>query len=303
MVDETTPIESLKETLLDRKAGIAERNRAAYWLREQGAKRAAREALLLALKQRGDSQLLRHEVAYILGQLGYDDVASDLQSIVCDTSDDEIVRHEAAEALGALGLGIETLEKYKNDSAQCVAETCRLALENIAYHNGKPKMNNSFHSVDPAPPLDTKSVEECCLTLLNPQNQIWQRYRAMFALRDNGTTPAIQALCQALLLPKFQLQSELLRHEIAFVLGQLATPQAKLALESALRDLTLHPMVRHEAAEALGALENNNTTFQNSLSDLLISFQSDRDLVVAQSCQVALDAMAYYATPSQSPYS
>lgn len=46
----------------------------------------------------------------------------------------------------------------------------------------------------------------------------------------------------------------LFRHEIAFVLGQLAEPVSVPALRAALADLSQHEMVRHECAEALGAV-------------------------------------------------
>lgn len=44
------------------------------------------------------------------------------------------------------------------------------------------------------------------------------------------------------------------RHEIAFVFGQLSTSHAIPALLDVLRNETESPMVRHEAAEALGGI-------------------------------------------------
>ena len=48
--------------------------------------------------------------------------------------------------------------------------------------------------------------------------------------------------------------SALLRHEIAFVLGQMKDPYAIPFLTSVLEDLGENSMVRHEAGEALGAI-------------------------------------------------
>lgn len=48
----------------------------------------------------------------------------------------------------------------------------------------------------------------------------------------------------------------------------------------------MHPMVRHEAAEALGAMDPRMAT------EVLSNFASDKSEVVAESCVVALDAMA-----------
>ena len=54
--------------------------------------------------------------------------------------------------------------------------------------------------------------------------------------------------------------SALLRHEVAFVLGQMQHPTALPALSTSLKRQHEHNMVRHEAAEALGALEFDQDT-------------------------------------------
>ncbi len=48
-------------------------------------------------------------------------------------------------------------------------------------------------------------------------------------------------------------------------------------------------MVRHEAAEALGAIAANSV-------ELLDRFKCDGDLVVAESCLVALDIHEYFTS-------
>jgi HEAT repeat protein len=48
--------------------------------------------------------------------------------------------------------------------------------------------------------------------------------------------------------------SALLKHELAYCLGQSSVPASIPVLESVLRNKSEDPMVRHEAAEALGAL-------------------------------------------------
>lgn len=42
--------------------------------------------------------------------------------------------------------------------------------------------------------------------------------------------------------------------QVAYVLGQLQNKTASAALSMILRDINEHPMVRHEAAEALGSI-------------------------------------------------
>ena len=62
----------------------------------------------------------------------------------------------------------------------------------------------------------------------------------------------MDVLCDALQLRRYH--SPLLRHEIGYVLGQMQSQRACSALEAVLVDTTDDVMVRHECAEALGAI-------------------------------------------------
>ena len=84
--------------------------------------------------------------------------------------------------------------------------------------------------------------------------------------------------------------SPLLRHEVAFVLGQLQHPAALPFLAESLRRAGEHAIVRHEAAEAIGALEG----CWDACEAILTEFAEDADAVIAQSCEVALDAADYF---------
>ena len=50
---------------------------------------------------------------------------------------------------------------------------------------------SSYSSVDPAPPAVAASVEELRSTLLDTTLSLFHRYRALFALRDNGADDAV----------------------------------------------------------------------------------------------------------------
>ena len=99
---------------------------------------------------------------------------------------------------------------------------------------------------------------------------MYERYSALFALRNRRTPQAVEAIIAAL-----GCSSALLRHEVrkgiawqesyelnpffpigqvAYVLGQLQDKAATAALVRVLAAAGEHPMVRHEAAEALGAI-------------------------------------------------
>lgn len=55
--------------------------------------------------------------------------------------------------------------------------------------------------------------------------RIFDRYRAMFALRNKGGREAVAALGEA-----FSSQSALLKHEVAYVLGQMQDAEAVVTL-------------------------------------------------------------------------
>ena len=65
-------------------------------------------------------------------------------------------------------------------------------------------------------------------------------------------------------------------------------------LSETLENCAEHPMVRHEAAEALGAIGGSK------VEALLQLFKDDPVLVVKESCDVALDTMDYWATSGES---
>lgn len=127
---------------------------------------------------------------------------------------------------------------------------------------------------------------------------LFVRYRAMFALRDLASPPDLPTAVPAIhaLARGFDDPSALFRHEIAFVFGQLSHPASIPALTSALANLQEVSMVRHEAAEALGSLGD-----EEGVEDILKGFLKDSDQVVRESVEVALD-MAEFEKGEQIEY-
>ncbi|VAI51633.1 unnamed protein product [Triticum turgidum subsp. durum] len=103
---------------------------------------------------------------------------------------------------------------------------------------------------------------------------MYERYAALFALRNDGGDYAVSAIIESL-----GVKSALLRHEVAYVLGQLQNKAASDALSGVLKNVNEHPMVRHEAAEESIAL--------------LEEFSKDPEPIVSQSCEVALSMLEY----------
>jgi deoxyhypusine monooxygenase len=230
-----------------------------------------------------ESSLLAHEAAFSLGQMQDPESIPALQTTLQGIKEfHPIVRHEAAEALGAIGSPecLELLQKaLVNDPALEVRETCDLALHRIEQVQAKDLEEQSpFCTVDPAVAASSSSsVVEMRKKLLDEKEKLHERYAALFGLRNRGGNEAVAAIIASL-----KCQSALLKHEVAYVLGQLQDKVSTDALISTLKDVTEHPMVRHEAAEALGSIADERSV------ELLQIFSTDSEPIVAQSCEVAL---------------
>ncbi|KVH94326.1 Armadillo-like helical, partial [Cynara cardunculus var. scolymus] len=181
------------------------------------------------------------------------------------------------EALGAIGLesNIPLLkDSLDSDPAQEVRETCELALSRIQElknagdnHQSSTTAASPFLSVDPAAPASCSSVHKLREVILNEEKGMYERYGALFGLRNHGGDEAVAA--------------------VAYVLGQLQNKSASDALSRILKDVNEHPMVRHEAAEALGSIADDQCI------SLLEEFSKDPEPIVSQSCEVALSMLDF----------
>ncbi|MCS5537730.1 MAG: HEAT repeat domain-containing protein [Candidatus Poseidoniaceae archaeon] len=145
---------------------------------------------------------------------------------------------------------------------------------------------SEFGSVDPAPPSSNSDVSSLKRTLLDSEERMFQRMRALFSLRNIGGVEAIDALCSG-----FSCHSALLKHELAYVLGQMQDRQALPALVNILNDAQEHVMVRHEAAEAMGAIGSTE------IESILRKHLDDPNQEISESCEVALDLLQFSHGP------
>lgn len=128
--------------------------------------------------------------------------------------------------------------------------------------------------------------------LTNESEPLARRYRALFSLKHlaclqpptEKTLPAIQAIAAAL-----SSRSALLKHELAYCLGQSKNQNAIPYLRRVLEDRNEDAMCRHEAAEALGALG-----YPESL-DILKALRDDKNEpdVVRETCDIAVDRILW----------
>lgn len=296
-IDNAT-LEQLRDVLTNKSGStpLANRFRALFNLKNvgsDGSKQDAEKAIdYIAESFKDSSELLKHEVAYVLGQIKNLYAAPYLQNVLKDVNQEVMVRHEAAEALGAIGDkdSLDLLKSYKKDDpSEEIRQTCELAIERINWENSsKPDEENleksQYTSIDPAPPMESSTSKiDKLQSLLNDQDlPLFERYRAMFRLRDLSTDEACLALATG-----FDDPSALFKHEIAYVFGQLCNPVTVPSLIKVLKDEREAPMVRHEAAEALGSIATDECL------PVLQSFLNDKDEVVRDSAIVALDMYEY----------
>ncbi|WWC89010.1 deoxyhypusine hydroxylase [Kwoniella dendrophila CBS 6074] len=314
-------LSALKATLLNTsgQTPLHERFRSLFMLKAVGGDEVVD---IIAEGLKDPSPLLKHELAYVLGQLSNLRALPILLNVLNNPTGEHcsMVRHEAAEALGALSSteSLQTLKKYLNDPSREVRETCEIAIEKIEFDNspeGKErKLNPDFPTIDPAPsatPIGVVSIPSLRTDLLNTSLPLFERYRAMFALRDFGASSkeAVEALADG-----FADGSALFRHEVAYIFGQLSSPYSIPSLLSRLRDPKEDDMVRHEAAEALGGIASDGVEGEDQ-SSLPIDQQlpsggvlavlrewavkQDAPIVVRESCQVAIDMWEYENSTEQ----
>jgi deoxyhypusine monooxygenase len=306
---ERPPFAVLVKSLADPANPIGMRMRAAYFLRQAHAEQENQQedvvkALSSGLLDERQGSLMRHEFAYVLGQLRDERCCETLEIVLAKDDDCIMVRHEAAEALGAIGAcrseAVLRQVKEANPDFPELSDTCQLALNVMEWRaaGGDPAdmpaacacMLNPYSSVDPAPPHPAhvdKSFEELGEILCDADQAIFERYRAMFSLRNRGGDAAVLQLCRALTT---DTSSALLRHEVAYVLGQMQHPSSVEALAESLRRTDEHKMVRHESAEALGAIDGR----WEDVEKILKEFTHDENQEVRESCLVALDAADYW---------
>jgi hypothetical protein len=221
------------------------------------------------------------------------------------------------------------LREHLDDACQEVRETCELALARIEHVERErerrrrerqvaaaadataatpppppqpPSFQESpYFSVDPTPALpSTTPLPVLEALLMDPSKPMFERYQALFAIRNRGGADSVRVLCAALR----GCSSALLKHEVAYVLGQMQSVESVRALKESLADVSEHAMVRHEAAEALGAVagggeqggggggEGEKRTEESAAAAVraaLLAFSRDPEPIVAQSCEVALD--------------
>lgn len=142
---EESTISPLRKVLTSESAPLALRFRALFSLKHHAAEYPPTPLSLPAIQAiaaafPSPSALLKHELAYCLGQTRNLKAVPYLREVLDDRQQDAMCRHEAAEALGALGdeHSLAILREMRDDpqELQIVKETCELAVRRIEWEHG-----------------------------------------------------------------------------------------------------------------------------------------------------------------------
>ncbi|KAA0186489.1 Deoxyhypusine hydroxylase [Fasciolopsis buskii] len=328
------------QCLMNPKASLVERSRALWGLRHAGEKLAV-SLLSDFLTETEPSPvadtLLQHEAAYCLGQRGDSEAVPVLIATMRNPKHHPVVRHEAAEALAALcgapGVDMDQVQKelleFADGKVPELADTCQVGLGRIEWLRSsggflESDIGKEFFpfTIDPAPPMNLSipggaDVQQMHDIMMDPKQDLFTRYQALFGLRDRILRAKLQQddgeleCCSHFLAKGLQAPgSDLLRHEVAFVLGQLALTETVPHLVECVRDASAHPMVRHEAFEALGAVIGQSEADECNADKPCVKMAreelkaglNDPEPLVRESCVLALDIADYVSSPSQFQY-
>ncbi|XP_077232146.1 uncharacterized protein LOC143866861 [Tasmannia lanceolata] len=287
---------NLGQLLADDKESLAKRFRALFTLRNIICPESIDAIGKVLIND--ESDLLKHECAYCMGQMKDPYAIPYLVDTIKDEKQHPMVRHESGEALGAIGRHtdeiLSLLQKYSKHHVRELSETCDLALDRLKWYNESngdknPESSSPYNAVDPTPSYpDSMPLKELESIFLDENKSLFERYRALFTLRNIGTPEAVAVICEGFF--GSPSDSALFKHEVAFVLGQMQSLDSVEALTRKLADLEENEIVRHECAEALGSIGK---------SEIIRKYLDDKSRIVKESCQVALDMADYVNDESQ----
>jgi len=291
------------------------RHEVAFALGQMRAK-AATATLISVLKNQREHGMTRHECAEALGAIA-DETSLEVLRDMREDSKHREVRETASLALRRVEYMVGSRDESTATSTTTATNTTfnstgaivgskKESIGKVAAVNEEQQQEEEgrAYSVDPVPAMD-ESIETETLAeiILDDAADIWDRYAAMFALRNRAQktfglvkktqeNEQLVQLCSSTLgktLRSETVQSALLKHEICYVLGQLREDDdneiARKALFECLEDPSEHAMVRHEAAEAIGSRGGRGA------EALLRKYLSCEDRIVSESCEVALDML------------
>lgn len=268
------PFEQCKAIYLAPTKDVCEKYTSILALKHYGNDEAAK-VLEEGYKNLGESELLRHDVMYWMGQMRATNSIKFLLERMNDPDEKSVVRHEAGEALANLldikEQVIPELEKHWDSNDTLLRSTVRLAVPKLKTINENSRYGKKYSgSMEPAEPYNAEEVTEYLKSkgIPEPKSNVellqavhqelkksyeevdeYTKYRMLYFLRDTNNLQAKEILSDMLLAKNREVTSPLLRHELCFIMGQINNNEKCIheALKEASLDEEEHPVVRHEA--------------------------------------------------------
>lgn len=173
-----TTIASLRESLCSEATPLPLRFRALFSLkhlaRHAETPAESQEAIdAIAAGFASPSALLKHELAYCLGQSANLEAAKPLRAVLSNVQEDPMCRHEAAEALGALGDvdSLALLKQFRDskDESDVITETCELAIDRIEWENSEERKQEKLRQRFVHQPVYQRLVIWLCQCPISPR--------------------------------------------------------------------------------------------------------------------------------------
>lgn len=223
----------------------------------------------------GESELLRHDVMYCMGQMRVPRSLTFLLEHMNNPEEQSIVRHEAGEALANYHQQkdeiIPEMKKHWDSEDSLLKSTVHVGVGKLETLTPESSYGKKYQgTIEPAEPFSEPQLLEyfkkigieevsekaeiykkCLEILLKPYSEIGEfyKYRICYYLRNEATPKSKEVLCELLKAENREVISPLLRHELGFILGQINEKDAVIEarLKEVSVDETEHPVVRHEA--------------------------------------------------------
>lgn len=276
--------EQAKTNFLKDENDVCEKYVAMMTLRTYATEEAA-AALMEGYPKLGESEMLRHDVMYAMGQIHAKNSLKFLLERMNDPKEKGIVRHEAGEALSNYHSErdqiIPEMQKHWDSEDDLLRSTVRIAINKLKDWNEKSRYGTKYMgTIEPAEPFneaelrqyivslgmeDPKDREHLYTTieqiLLKPYTEVdeYKKYRICYFLRDTNDLRSKEILCKLMKAEHRDVVSPLLRHELCFIFGQIMNGEQciKDTLKESSLDVTEHPVVRHEAILAFYELTDD----------------------------------------------
>jgi hypothetical protein len=252
------------------------------------------EVLVAGYPMLGNSEFLRHEIMFWMGQLRAKHSIPFLLQKMHDPNELTLCRHESASALsnyeGISDMLIPELKKHYDEPEPIFRNTVRIAIKKQRDMNTNSRFGLNGGMLEPAEPFDEQEVRAYFreLGLPDPKShdelleavrseilkgwsegsevEEYTKYRLMYFVRDVNTEKSFRILCD-ILTKDLDKTTPLFRHDLAAGLGAFNTGDGFIdeALKEAAGNEDEHPIVRHESLIAIKDVNKDPVTLERWL--------------------------------------